>query len=46
MNKEEIRKKFNEMSVDEQLNSFSLCPYCHCMTYTIDGICGKCGLDK
>lgn len=32
---------------DDTLGDLSLCPECHCMTYTIeDGICGKCKYRK
>ena len=34
----ELRKQLEE--------DISLCPLCYCMTYTIKGVCGKCGSYK
>lgn len=44
------KKKFNideeQNEMEEQMNEVSLCKNCWCMTHTINGKCGKCGVKK
>lgn len=35
-----------EQICDKCIDSLSSCPHCFCMTYTIDGKCGKCKKEK
>ena len=34
------------VSLSDNTQNISLCPNCHCMTYTINGKCGKCQASK
>ena len=41
-----IEFRWNRVNTEQKPNNLSLCQSCMCMTKTIKGKCGKCGVVK
>ena len=42
----DARDEDAEAIINVCVNNISLCPYCYCMSHTINGLCGKCHCKK